>query len=78
MIRIRSTLKQSLTHQHHPRFRTLDAVSYLDNFSLALEHGTRQRRLSAIIQTIGVSSMLNQELDQWRMAMVGCEHNLYL
>jgi hypothetical protein len=34
--------------------------------------------LSAIIQTIGVSSMLNQELDQWCMAMVGCEHNLYL
>ena len=54
----------------------LSCKKCLDDFSLVLKHCTRQGRLAAVIEAVGVSAVLEEKRDEGSVAVVGCQHYL--
>jgi hypothetical protein len=62
--------------RHRPISSCFRSQAYLDHFRFVLEDRAGQGRLATIIERVGIGTMLEQELHQLRMAMIGSEHEL--
>lgn len=46
--------------------------AYFDDFRFALEDGACQWRLPSVINSVWISAVLDEEVDEWGVAVVGC------